>query len=259
MDSPLLDIRHLSVSFSQCEIISKQREVQAVRDLNLTLNEGEIAVVAGSSGSGKSVLAHSILDILPCNAVSCGEIRYRGELLSHKRIEKLRGGEIALIPQSISYLDPLMKIGLQLTKGKKDRASKEKAEKILERYQLGKETAKKYPFELSGGMARRVLTAAALFESPDLIIADEPTPGLHREASRQLLNELRRLADSGSGVLIITHDLEPVLKVADKIIIIYDGMTVEEVSAEAFISGDSLRHPYSKALRGAACLLLDFK
>lgn len=111
-----------------------------------------------------------------------GDIYYKGEQLTSKRIKKLRGHEIVLVPQSVSYLDPLMKVGEQVAGGK-ERISLEKSRKALARYGLDKEVDHMYPFELSGGMARRVLIGTAVVEQPQLVIADEPTPGLHMEAA----------------------------------------------------------------------------
>ena len=105
-----------------------------------------------------------------------------------------------------------------------------------------------YPFELSGGMARRVLLSAAMMETPRLIIADEPTPGLHLSAAKKAMRSFRDFADEGNGVLLITHDLELALEVADIIAVFYAGATVEVASVKDFQSDETLRHPYSKAL-----------
>ena len=105
-----------------------------------------------------------------------------------------------------------------------------------------------YPFELSGGMARRVLIATATAESPRLIVADEPTPGLDAKAARQVLGRFRELAEEGAGVLLITHDLELARAGAHKVAVFHEGRTVEEVPARCFQTGQGLAHPYSQAL-----------
>ena len=149
--------------------------------------------------------------------------------------------------QSVSYLDPLMKVGEQVAGGK-ERISLEKSRKALARYGLDKEVDHMYPFELSGGMARRVLIGTAVVEQPQLVIADEPTPGLHMEAALRVLSHFREIADQGAGVLLITHDLELALKTADKIVVFYAGTAVEEADTVDFNREAALRHPYTRAL-----------
>ena len=107
-----------------------------------------------------------------------------------------------------------------------------------------------YPFELSGGMARRALIAAAVMERPRLIIADEPTPGLDARAAGRILGHFRELAEEGAGVLLITHDLELALTIAHRVLVLYAGETIEEADSADF-SGGKLRHPYTRALWGA--------
>ena len=157
----VLSVEHLSVKFTQYERGFRQIELPAIRDLSLTVKEGEMVAVVGSSGSGKSLLAHAVLGILPYNAVTGGRIDYDGMELTGKRIRALRGREIVLVPQSVSYLDPLMKAGASVRKGKKDSETRRKCREVLARYGLGKETEERYPFELSGGMTRRVLMSTA--------------------------------------------------------------------------------------------------
>ena len=108
---PILKIRNLSISFTQYEKGTKQRKVETIRNLSLEILPGQVAAVVGESGSGKSLLAHGILGILPYNSQMEGEILYDGRTLDKKRAEELRGREIALIPQGVSWLDPLMKVG----------------------------------------------------------------------------------------------------------------------------------------------------
>ena len=164
----VLNIRDFSVSFEQYERGFHKTALPVIRNLEVTVHKGEIVAVVGSSGSGKSLLAHGILGILPYNATMGGEIWYDGELLTPKRQKMLRGNEIVLVPQSIAFLDPLMKIGSQIRKGKKDKASKARLDKIFEGYHLKEEVQGLYPFELSGGMNRRVLVSTALRAIPSL-------------------------------------------------------------------------------------------
>lgn len=132
----VLNIENLSVSFTQYEKGLKQTELLSVRNMDVEVNEGELAAVVGSSGSGKSLLAHAVMGLLPYNASMGGRITYLGEPLTKERIEKLRGNEIVLVPQSVSYLDPLMKVGSQVRKGKKDEGTKKKLRNIFSRYHL---------------------------------------------------------------------------------------------------------------------------
>ena len=250
---PILEIEHLSVYFTQYEhdprlFGFRKRQLAAVKDLSLTIEPGQIVAVVGASGSGKSLLAHSILGILPYNSHMEGVVRYDGEILTDKRAGKLRGREIFLIPQGVTYLDPLMKVGAQLEKGRKDPDTKQRCRAALERYGLGADTEDMYPFELSGGMARRVLIASAVTEKARLIIADEPTPGLDARAAKRILGHFRELADEGAGVLFITHDLELALSVADEVAVFYAGETIEKAKTADFASADRLRHPYTRAL-----------
>lgn len=155
---------------------------------------------------------------------------------------------MVLVPQSVSYLDPLMKVGEQVRRGQKDKESVKRCRESLGRYGLGEDTEGLYPFELSGGMTRRVLISTAVMEHPRLVIADEPTPGLHIRAARRVLNHFREIADEGAGVLLITHDLELALEVADRIVVFYAGTNVEEALAADFEAEQRLRHPYTRAL-----------
>ena len=245
---PILRIEHLSVSFTQYDRGARRRQLHVVKDLSLAVMPGQIAAVVGASGSGKSLLAHSILGILPYNSRAEGTILYDGEPLTQERAKALRCREIFLIPQGVTYLDPLMKVGPQLRKGRKDAGTEERCRAALLRYGLGPETEELYPFELSGGMARRVLIASAVTEKPRLIIADEPTPGLDARSAKRILGHFRELADEGAGILFITHDLELALTVADDVTVFYEGETIEQAKASDFEKVENLRHPYTRAL-----------
>lgn len=244
----ILDIHNFSIAFEQYENGFQKTSLPTIRELDVTIHEGEIVAVVGSSGSGKSLLAHGILGIQPYNATLGGEILYDGELLTEERKAKLRGNEIVLVPQSVAFLDPLMKIGPQIRKGKKDKTSKEKLDGIFRGFHLKEEVQELYPFEMSGGMNRRVLVSTALMGNPRLVIADEPTPGLHMDMVRRVMSHFREMADQGAGVLLITHDLEQALEVADRVVVFYAGTTVEDATVQDFESEETLRHPYSKAL-----------
>lgn len=246
--TPVLEIKNMNISFRQYSRGFEQIDLPVIQDLNVTIHEGEMVAVVGSSGSGKSLLAHGVMGILPYNATLGGEMIYMGEPLTQKRIEKLRGKEIVMVPQSTSYLDPLMKVGPQIRKGENTPERKKKLRDIFKRYSLDEKVEELYPFELSGGMTRRIMISTAMIENPKLVIADEPTPGLHIKVAKRAMEHFRELADMGAGVLVITHDLELALEVADKVIVFYAGHTIEEADKEDFKDVNLLRHPYTKAL-----------
>ena len=235
----ILEIEELSVSFLQYENdrSSRQVELPVISRLSVSVHEGEIVAVVGSNGSGKSLLAHAILGMLPYNAKVGGQMYFDGELLTAEKMKELRGNKIAFVPQSTTYLDPLMKVGEQVSQSRKNAARRQRQRSLFARYGLGKDVDNKYPFECSGGMTRRVLLTSALMDEPELIIADEPTP-----------EDFRAFADEGHGVLLITHDIELALEVADRVAVFYAGTTIEEAPVTDFASEETLRHPYTKAL-----------
>ena len=244
----LLEIHDLSVSFRMYDGALEQKELQVISDLHLTVRPGEIVAVAGSSGSGKSLLASAILGILPDNATVKGHLHYKGKELTPDVQTTLRGSEIALVPQSIAFLDPLMKVGKQADGHKKPYPA-EKRRSLFKRFSLPEKTEELYPFQLSGGMARRVLVSTALITDAQLIIADEPTPGMSLEQALEALQMFRELANQGKAVILITHDIDLAFEFADRVAVFYAGTTVETAPVADFKSGpDALRHPYSKAL-----------
>lgn len=244
----LLEIHDLSVSFRMYDHALEQHDLQVISDLHLTVRPGEVVAIAGSSGSGKSLLASAILGILPGNATVHGHLHYKGSQLTPERQAQLRGTEIALVPQSIAYLDPLMKVGKQADGHRKPRPT-EKRRKLFARFGLPEKTEHLYPFQLSGGMARRVLVSTALITDAQLIIADEPTPGMSLDQAMEALKLFRTLADEGRGVILITHDIDLAFAFADRVAVFYAGTTVEIAPAADFRTGpEALRHPYSQAL-----------
>ena len=249
MKKPILSVKNLEISFSQYTKGLKRKNIRVINDLNIDLYEGEILAVVGSSGSGKSLLAHAILDILPENAGISGEIIYKNEILDSKKIESLRKTDISFVPQSVNYLDPLMKVSSQVKIAVEDKAKKNILQrKIFDKYNLDKEVDDYYPHQLSGGMARKVLLANALVKKCSVLILDEPTPGLDEESLNEVLKDLEEVKKSNCAVLMITHDIEAALKIADKIAVFYAGTTLEVADINDFTDEDKLRHPYSKAL-----------
>lgn len=141
-----------------------------------------------------------------------------------------------------------MKIGTQIRNGRRDPNAKARSRSILNRYHLHSEIEELYPFQLSGGMTRRVLISTALMETPSLVIADEPTPGLDSRAVHHIMSHFREIADNGAALLLITHDLEAALSIADRIVVFYAGFTLEDAPAADFTEEQALRHPYTQAL-----------
>ena len=248
----LLEVNNLSISFTQYVQGLNRHDSKVISDLTIDVDESEIVAILGSSGSGKSLLAHSILGILPYNSNVTGEIKYKGSVLDQDLKEKLRGKEICLIPQSVNFLDPLMKVSEQAIGECND--EKEHAEKkiiqreIFARYGLDESVDDMYPFELSGGMARKVLLSTALVGDPNLLIADEPTPGLDAKSVAETIEDIKNLKEHGKGVLLITHEIDVALKTADRIAIFYSGYVIEINNVENFKNRDNLLHPYTRAL-----------
>lgn len=251
----LIKVEDLSLSFIQYASGLRQTELKVISNLSIEAYKGEILAVVGSSGSGKSLLAHAILGILPSNAKLDGKIEYAGQELTQKRKEELRGKEIALVPQSVTYLDPLMRISNQVigaVENGNEGLMKRLQREIFQRYDLKPDVEKMFPHELSGGMSRRVLVSTAVISSAKLIIADEPTPGLDEKTLNETLNYFRDMADRGHAVILITHDIEAALKISDKIAVFYAGTVLEVANVRDFKNdGENLRHPYTRALWNA--------
>ncbi|MBT2788968.1 MULTISPECIES: ATP-binding cassette domain-containing protein [unclassified Halomonas] len=221
---------------------------------SLTLSPGEVHAVVGASGAGKSLLAYSIMGLLPTPARLNGQLYYQGKPLDDIRQRQLRGRELALIPQSLSALDPLVRTQRQVAwaaqrAGQSSAHAWRSSQQALDHYQLDARAQQAYAHELSGGMARRVLTAMAHVSQAKLVIADEPSVGLDPHQRQRVLAALRGLADQGKTVMLITHDLRHALPIADRVTIMRNGKRVETAPANAFQgTGDSLTHDYSKAL-----------
>lgn len=249
----MLIVDDLSIRFRRYGDAWRKQTLQPVRHLTMRIEEGTIMAVIGSSGSGKSLLAHAVLGLLPANARTEGTILFRGSPLDPDRVRSLRGREISLIPQSVAYLNPLATVGRQVRRaarlsGKGRAEADASRDRAFARYRLDDTVKEMFPFQISGGMARRVLTATATAGDADLFIADEPTSGLDRDVATQSLAHLRQLADQGKSVMLITHDLEAALTVADQVAVIYAGTTVEVCPADVFREGSGPLHPYTRAL-----------
>ena len=259
----LLSVEGLSVSFTMYDPNAPfwragRVRSEVLRDLSLSVHVGEILAVVGASGSGKTVLADTLMGRWDQNMEVRGSIWFDGARKDADSLRALAGRGISLVPQGVGNLDPLMLVGEQVrgaARGATREARRADAERRAARqrelflaYGLDSRVERMYPHELSGGMARRVLLMCALMDDPRLVIADEPTPGLDLDLAVHALDDLRGFADAGGGVLLITHDIELALRVADRVAVFNDGTVIEETGVENFSSPSTLRHPFSRAL-----------
>lgn len=245
-----IQIRDLDVVFR-----TESVEIHALRGVTVTLEPDRITGLIGESGSGKSVLAMSILRLLPEYAAVQGSIQYQGqELLTVPRsfLRTLRRKEIGLIPQNPSEsLNPSRRIGPQAAEcfeGDKKR----KRERVLcclasVGFAAPQKIMRQYPYQLSGGMKQRVLSLFGMRDGLRWIIADEPTKGLDASAIRQTSDSLKSLAGKGAGgMLVITHDLKLARTLCDEIAVFYEGELVEKGRTHEIFSEPL--HPYTAGL-----------
>ncbi|MDY5153014.1 peptide/nickel transport system ATP-binding protein [Actinobaculum suis] len=250
LNTPLLAVRDLSISFLKEDRHGVQHEVPTISNLYAEVYAGQVSAIIGASGSGKSLLAHALLGLYPPGATVKAHIEYDGKQIGDAELRKMRGNQLALIPQSVTSLDPLMRIGNQVLGPDVSDDRRARMNELFDRYGLDAEVADMWPHELSGGMLRRVIFCAALLEDPRVIVADEPTPGMQTELAAKTLQDLRDYAQLGNGVLLITHDLELGLRVADQIGVFYGGRVVETVATDKLLAGEA-KHPYTRALIAA--------
>ncbi len=252
---PLLELRNLSTSF-----YTGQGEVQAVRDVSLSVSRGEALGIVGESGSGKSVTFLSVLGLLAgAGRVKGGEALFGGtDLLKagKRELRRVRGKDIAMVFQDpMSSLNPLKPIGKQVAEALEVHTSLSPAEirrktiRMLELVRIpeAERRYRCYPHEFSGGMRQRVMIAMALICDPSLIIADEPTTALDVTIQAQILRLLRELKDElGSAVVFISHDLSVIASMCQRVVVMYGGMVMEEAPIAALF--DSPSHPYTLGL-----------
>lgn len=231
----------------------------AVTDLSADIRANRVTVILGESGSGKSVLGSALIGLLPPNSLVSGSIRYKGrELLALKEREwdRLRGREIGWIAQSPhDALNPVYRSGELISEAAVRHARivrsgrKRLAVRMLETVRLGAAVRRQYAFELSGGMAQRVLIAGGLSAEPPFLIMDEPTKGLDAPNVRQIADIVQRLSAEGKTLLIITHDIDFAASVADDIWVFYGSQLLESSPAGPFF--EQPLHPYARGLLNA--------
>jgi len=252
----LLDVKNLYVSFD-----TYAGEVQAVRGVTFHVNRGETLAIVGESGCGKSVTAQTVMQLIPMppGRIKGGNIFFEGKDLSKysdKQMEKVRGKDISMIFQDpMTSLNPTMKIGKQIMEGlmKHQKLPKDEAKKrAIEMLKLvglpnpGKR-ADQYPHEFSGGMRQRAMIAIALACNPKLLIADEPTTALDVTIQAQIMELMKSLqVKLDTAIILITHDLGVVAKVADRIAVMYAGVIIESGTSEEIFHHP--QHPYTWGL-----------
>ena len=255
MSGPLLSVEHLCTHF-----VTDAGTIKAVEDVSFRVARGEVLGLVGESGSGKSMTAFSIMGLIdqPGRIVG-GHIRFDGvELteLSEESMRQLRGNRIAMIFQDpMLTLNPVLRIDTQMVEtiaahARVGRAaSLERARAALARVGIASpdERLAAYPHQLSGGMRQRVAIAIALLNSPDLIIADEPTTALDATIQGQILFEMQKLSrETGAALIWISHDLSVIAGLADRVCVMYAGRIVEHGPTQELLH--SPRHPYTRGL-----------
>ncbi len=264
--APILEVRNLSIAYP-----ITIGTVQAVRDVSLTLADGESLGLVGESGCGKSTLGLAILDLLrPPGRITGGQIIYRGRdilTMSPHELLSLRGQGISMIFQNpLTSLNPLFTVErhfLETIKQHDPSMSRETAiqgvEKLLQTLGIEKKRLKEYPHQLSGGMRQRIMLGLALIMNPDILIADEPTTSLDvivEAGFTELLAALKEMY--ALSLILITHNLGLVAQVADRIAVMYGGKIVELASAAEIFSRPL--HPYTQGLiKSVPNILLDQK
>jgi oligopeptide transport system ATP-binding protein len=255
----LLEVTDLSTHF-----FTHAGVVKAVNGVGFTLDRGETLSIVGESGSGKTVAALSLMRLVPDppGKIVAGTLMLGGRdlrALSDDDMRRVRGNDIAMIFQDpMTSLNPVVKVGKQIAEvivlhqGKSKAEAWTMATELLARVGIPDAPArvKQYPFEFSGGMRQRVMIAMAISCNPDILIADEPTTALDVTIQAQIIDVVREMqAAYRSAVILITHDLGVVAEIADKVMVMYGGRTVEYGSVDQIFYDP--HHPYTWGLLGS--------
>lgn len=253
----LLEVKNLDLYFHGPK---HNHDLHALRGITFEVKPGEILGVVGESGSGKSITNLAIMGLLPKETkIQSESVAFAGDAIdlnSEKSFKKFRGTEVAMIFQDpMTALNPFLKVGYQLMepltihmKMSKSEAKK-RALELMEKVGISSPDKRfdQYPFELSGGMAQRVMIAMSLTTNPKLLIADEPTTALDVTIQKQILNLIKNLKEKEKmSVILVTHDLGLVAEYADRIQVMYAGEIVESGKTSELISKP--KHPYTEAL-----------
>lgn len=254
MGDKLIEIKNLVVHYE-----TDTGVVEAVNDVSLQINEGEILGLVGETGAGKTTIALSIMDLLskPPAHVIQGEIIFKGENLLKKKkaMQKIRGGEISMVFQDpMTALNPVKSVGDQIAEvirlHNKDLSKAEiqkKTVNMMETVGIPGVRYQNYPHEFSGGMKQRIIIAIALACEPQLLIADEPTTALDVTVQSQVLELMKNLQrDFGTAMILITHDFGVVADICNRCAVIYAGEIVESGNLEHIF--DRPAHPYTRGL-----------
>jgi len=255
MSEPVLSIRDLRISFARADAPA----VTVVDGIGFDILPGEIVGVVGESGSGKSMTARSVLRLVPKTAELAGSIRFRGQEvleMSPAEIQAMRGALVSMVFQDpMTSFNPVLRIGEQIGEAitvhhRTGRAKLgERVAGLLSSVGIlkPKERARAYPHEFSGGMRQRALTAMALANGPALLIADEPTTALDVTVQDQILQLLRDLNEqSGTAILLITHNIAVVASLCRRLIVMYAGRVVEDGPTDVVLARP--QHPYTWSL-----------
>ena len=263
---PLLEVKGLRTSFR-----TREGVVRAVDGIDFTVRRGEIMGLVGESGCGKSVTSLSILRLIaPPGTIDSGEIIFDGRdlmTLPGDEMRKIRGDRISMIfQQPTSSLNPVRDVEtqiaevLELHRSMKGDAARGRALELLRLVGIPdpERRLKSFPHELSGGMAQRVMIAMALACEPDLLIADEPTTALDVTIQAQILDLMRSLRDeTGTAIILITHDLGVVAEMCDRVAVMYAGEIVEHTDIVSLFRNPL--HPYTRGLIGSIPVVGDVK
>lgn len=258
MDQPILKLESYAVSFD-----TPQGEVEAVRGVNLSVNEGEILCIVGESGCGKTVMCQSVMKLLPkTSRIKSGDVVLNGENITNykeRQMRQIRGNIVSMVFQDpMLTLNPTIPIGKQIIeailKHKKMSRSdaKKRAIELLELVGIDdpEERFKLQPHFFSGGMRQRCVLAVALALSPKLLLADEPTTALDVTVEAKILDLLKDIRDKTNiSIVFVSHDLGAVARIADRVAVMYAGKIVEIGTAEEIFY--DARHPYTWGLMGS--------
>lgn len=234
-----------------CKTFSNESVQQHVlRNLNLTINEGDYTVIMGNSGSGKSTLLYSLSGI---DRPTLGTISYQGEDItgySNDKLAVFRRKNCGFVFQqnflndTMSVMDNIIVCGLLVSKDKKKIAAR--AKELVEKMGLSQDILKKFPTQLSGGEQQRIAMIRAIINTPAILFADEPTGALNSQSAEQVLNVLTELNRGGQSIVMVTHDMKTARR-GNRILYLKDGVIIDELKLGTYVKNDKERHEKLRA------------